>query len=829
MLTLLVWMQIGPIFPSGTQVAQELKLFPGYAQDAWVGYRAQRRGQVHLYLHHVDSSGKTYTSQSGWNISAGDTLPVLTWDGFVSSDNRFYGSYLRPGRLTLFCLSGDNRFIWKNDLFIAAQTGEIRVWATPGQTFIMALLTEREITLHGYTTSGERRFSLRVDTTAHPKRHLRVMSSGNDGFWLIWETFPSKNWTLIAQRFSWEGQPLTSTYPLSTLPHTIHNATFTDDGYGGFFGIYESSHLQSAGKDLYLVRYNRHAQKVYEVPLCLESGDQQNPRLYKRGTELLIVWEDNRDQDWDIYYQRVEISSGKRLLRAEGAPLVVLPGPQHNPHLILDYFQNESVVIWEDFRHLQPDIYYQRISANGDRLWEFGGRPLVSNPQAQRHLVAYPQDFQYFWVAFLEDLPLQGTHPSLYYVKTDGAIHKKLELKGASHAQATLGRLWAQPWGEKLLVAWQDDRDFTQKPQVYLQCLSAEGRPSWSVDGLPLGLQEQGEERVSDIIVTGDTIWILWQLHESDVEDDLFAQGFLASGERVFREGPIPVCIADRVQSDARWLRYRGGLYATWTDSRSLEETGFDLYYRRLTPLFPEVGWRSTPTFQSNAFYFILDTQRVHHLWSEATPEVYQVFYGLGPLGRPANPQPLRPTYKPQRFPAHLFAPDGTLYVAFCEEAPGPYEQAIPLLSISQEGKILWAVEKSLSYPHALYPQITWWKNGRLLLTALGSPRPGAWELGYALYDAKTGQREAAGTLLSPLPERTRWQTLTTGETLWLLLHMPTGWVLYYGTPGQTLKPYPLPPSPTEAQLLLWNSQPYLFYIDAKRQQIQWLPLSLKP
>jgi hypothetical protein len=60
MLTLLVWMQIGPIFPSGTQVAQELKLFPGYAQDAWVGYRAQRQGQVHLYLHHVDSSGKTY-------------------------------------------------------------------------------------------------------------------------------------------------------------------------------------------------------------------------------------------------------------------------------------------------------------------------------------------------------------------------------------------------------------------------------------------------------------------------------------------------------------------------------------------------------------------------------------------------------------------------------------------------------------------------------------------------------------------------------------------------------------------------------------------------
>jgi hypothetical protein len=84
----MVWLQIGPIFPSGTQVAQDLKLFPGYAQDAWVGYRAQRQGHTHLYLHHVDSSGKTYTSWSGWDISAQDTLTVASWDGFAGSDGR---------------------------------------------------------------------------------------------------------------------------------------------------------------------------------------------------------------------------------------------------------------------------------------------------------------------------------------------------------------------------------------------------------------------------------------------------------------------------------------------------------------------------------------------------------------------------------------------------------------------------------------------------------------------------------------------------------------------------------------------------------------------
>ena len=826
---LVVWLQIGPIYPSGTQVAQDLKLLPGYAQDAWVGYRAQRHGQTHLYIHHLDSSGYSYTSQSGWNLSAGDSLPVLAWDGLVSSDNRLYGAYLCAGRLNIFSLAGDNRFLWKNHLPIAGQTGEIRVWATPHQAFMIALLTGQEVILYGYTIQGEKRFVTRVDTSSRPKRHLRVLSSASDGIWLVWEAFTDKNWNLMAQKFGWEGQPLSSAQPLSTLPHTIYHATFTDDGYGGFFGVYESSHLHSAGKDLYLVRYNRHAQKIYEVPLCLETGDQQTPRLYKRGTELLIVWEDNRNQDWDIYYQRVEISSGKRLLTPEGAPLIALPGPQSNPHLILDYFQNEAIVIWEDFRHIQPDIYYQRISANGERLWEFSGRALVSNSHAQRHLIAYPQDFQYFWVAFLEDIPLQGTHPRLYYVKSDGTVQKKVDLQGTIYPQATLQNLRVYPWEDGILLAWQDNRDFAQKPQIYLQSLSARGEPLWPLEGLPAGLQTQGEERLADIVATGDTIWILWQAHESDVEDDLYAQAFLSSGEKLFAKGPIPVCIADRVQSDARWLRYRNALHVTWTDNRSMEETGFDLYYRSIMPLLPEIGWRGTTNFQSNCFYFVIDSSRVHHLWSEATPDIYQVYYGLGPLGKPANPQPLRPNQKPQRFARALYEENGSLYVAFCEEAPGPYEQAIALLSLSPEGKILWAVDKALSYRHALYPQLTRWKSDQLLVTALGNPYPGTWELGYAIYNLKTGQKESAGTLLSPVPERTQWQTLVAGETLWLLLKMPTGWVLYQGSPGQKLKPYPLPFSPAEAQLTLWNGQPYLYYVDEKRQSIRWLTLSLRP
>ncbi len=836
---LAIWLQIGPFFPSGTQIAQDLRLFPGYRQDAWVGYRAQRQGRVHLYLHHTDSSGYSHTSLSGWCVSAGDTLPVLAWDGYVSNENAFYGGFLRKSGLEVFCVMGENRFLWRDKIPHTLTGGDLRVWGTAGQGFFTALLANQALFLYGYTTSGEKRLSRCIDSLPVLKRHLTVLSGNSEGFWLLWEAYQGKNWTLMAQRWSSEGQPLMPPQVLPVGPGrgkandgalinaTIHSAYFIDDGYGGFFGVYESSDLQSAGKDLYLVRYNRHAQKLYEVPLCIEPGDQEAPKLYKRGTELLIVWEDSRRQDWDLYYQRVEIGTGRRLLAPEGAPLITLPGPQRRPHLLLDYFQNEAIIVWEDMRHLQSDVYYQRISADGKPLWEFGGRPLVTNPHAQHHLLAYPQDFQSFWVAYLEDLPLQGTHPYLLHVRNESP-HQSIPLYGSHEAFATLSRLKTQPWGESLVLTWQDTRNNAKKPQIYLQRLSPTEEPLWSTDGLPASLQLYAEERVADLITVGDTLWLLWQAYESDVEVDLFAQGFTPMGQKLFQR-PVPVCIADRVQTEARWFLQKGALYATWTDNRSMEETGFDLYYRPVQPLSPEVGWRSFPSFQSQASYIPIDTARLHHLWSEAVGDVYQVFYGIGALGLPMNPQAIRPSGKPQRFASHIRGSDGTLFVSFCEEAPGPYQQMVVLLSISREGRLLWAVEKSLPFPHALYPKLTWWKNNQLLLTALVSPAPGSWELAYALYDAERGQHLSTGVLLGPVPERLHWQPVVRDETLWLLTQMPTGWVLYKGPLTQRLKPHPLPHPPAEAQLILWHNRLHLFWIDQRRTHIRWQPLESAP
>lgn len=824
----LVWLQIGPILGSGGQVASDLRLWSGKNGQVWVGYRAHRKGKTDLYLHHLDTSGTSLVPYSGWCLTVGEGSDVQLWDGLVGLDGRFYGAASLGEKVLLFSLSSSGLWAWRHEQRLDYKPTELRVLASSAEGLLLGILSDTRLEVQIWTKTGEKVGLWQASDSITSKRHLRFLPGNSEGFWVLWEGFSQNNWQVFVQKLSWQGGPLASFQVLSGLPHTIYQANYLEDGYGGFFAVYESSDLQSSGKDLYLVRYNRAAQKVYEVPLCLEVGDQQNPRLYKRGTELLVVWEDNRRQDWDIYYQRLDIATGKPLLASAGKALVELPGPQLNPHLVLDYFQNEAVVVWEDKRRLKPDLYFQRISAEGKPLWAFEGQGLVVAPYAQHHLCVAAQDFRTFWVAYLEDEPLRGTHPSLLCVTTDGEIKKALPLRGSDHAIVPLQGLFVYPWGDKLALFWQDERDFAKRPQLYGQALDAEGKPLWPREGLSVALQPHATQKLADVYSLRDTLWVLWYSEESDVEADLYAQAFTTSGERLFGAKGFPICVADRVQSEAKWLYQQGVLYATWTDSRSLEQTGFDLYYRPVWPASPEVGWRTSGPFQNTAYYAPIDSTTLHHFWSEApNGRTYQIYAGHGPLGRPSNPHPLRASSKPQRFPAYLAIPSGEALAAFCEEAPDAYHQAVVLMLLSAQGSLVWNLPKALSATHSLYPHLTPLTGDRILLTGLSSSAPGSWSLQYAEYDWRTGAKLSEGTLLAPVPERIRWQIVSEQKGLWVLLQMPTGWVLYQGVLGKALRPYPLPARPKEAQLLQWLGRTYLVWISG--EQIQWTVLTPLP
>ncbi len=823
-----VWLQVWGVPTAAQELVQDPRVVSGHAQDAWIGYRASRSGQTQLFLHRVDTSGSEPFGRNGLCVSCSDTAAVLGWDMVIGEQGWAFLGWRSPTRSYLAAVATDGRIPWR--LALPGATQHLALLPHPQGGAVCLIVDNEGVQLTAWEANGSRRFAHTLASADKPLRKARLLPSNLEGFLALWERFDGQKWQLWIQKWRWSGEAEGPAFVLSGLEASVEAASFLGDGYGGLLAVYESVSLSGAGKDLRLVRYNRSGNRLYDLPLCTEPGDQQNPRLYKRGTDLLVVWEDNRKQDWDLYFQRIDISTGKPLLRPEGVPLIELPGPQRSPHLVLDYFQNELVALWVDLRRLQADIYLQRFSAEAKPLWEFTGRPLAVQLHQEHSLAVATQDFQYFWVAYLEDLPQEGTYPHLVLCNTQGQIRFRRRLVGnTERPQARFSALRALPWGESLLLCWRDDRDDAKRPQLYVQLLDTLGVSQWPAQGLPLSPQPHLTQEAPQLLLRRDTLWALWEGEESEVESDLFAQGLTREGKKLFLPKPFLVCGADRVQHEPRWVPHPTALYASWTDSRSLEETGFDVYVRRVWPSAPEAGWRAQPSLQNSAFLFFTPEGRAaHHLWQEEVAGKYQILYTFGPLGEVTSPLFLSPTAKPQRFLQAIAAPEGQVYAAFCEESPGPYEQALRIFGFSQEGGVRWQARSPLPYKHHLYPQLHLLPDEDVLITALAQSGQGRWDLIFMRYDS-TGALKDKGVLLSPVAERSRWQLQASAKGYWLLLQLPNGYTLYQGARLEALKPVRLPGPADEAFLVSWRNQMWLFWASTNRDKLHLSPLSPLP
>lgn len=77
--------------------------------------------------------------------------------------------------------------------------------------------------------------------------------------------------------------------------------------------------------------------------ITTDLNDQRNPAIYGD----YVVWEDNRNGNWDIY--------GYNLLTEEEFQITTDPDDQENPAIYGDY------VVWEDKRNSNWDIYYYNL------------------------------------------------------------------------------------------------------------------------------------------------------------------------------------------------------------------------------------------------------------------------------------------------------------------------------------------------------------------------------------------------------------------------------------------------------------------------------------
>jgi len=209
-----------------------------------------------------------------------------------------------------------------------------------------------------------------------------ISSDTAKGSIIVWEDMRNGNWDVYAQRVNENGVPQWVTAGVticaSTGNQSYHRAA--NDNAGGAIITWSDD----AG-DIFAQRVNASGSMLWRTngtTVCAAANFQAMPAIVEDGSGgAILTWHDGRNGNWDIYAQKVN-SSGAAQWAANGVAICADAGLQGNPEIASDG-SGGAVIIWRDERSGNSDIYAQRIDYSGAVQWTTNGITICAAPDSQ--------------------------------------------------------------------------------------------------------------------------------------------------------------------------------------------------------------------------------------------------------------------------------------------------------------------------------------------------------------------------------------------------------------------------------------------------------------
>jgi len=284
----------------------------------------------------------------------------------------------------------------------------------------------------------------------------------------------------------------------------------------------------------------------------------------------IISWDDNRNSSTnstDIYVQRIN-KSGIIKWATNGIGICSYTATQKSS-AIADVGGGNSIIVWEDYRNGNADIYAQKIDSSGNILWTTNGVPVCSkalhqkNPKAVSDnaggaIVVWEDSLNNFWDIYAQRITSSGTiawasNGLSICVASNTQINPKIETDGFGGA----------------IIVWQDKRSNLDY-DIYAQRVNGSGAVQWTVDGLAVcfSTNTQSNPRIEPDGSGGAVIG--WIDKRNATDNNIYAQCVNSVGVVMWAAGGTTVCTAAGSQSalDIKYLGNSGTLF-TWKDART--------------------------------------------------------------------------------------------------------------------------------------------------------------------------------------------------------------------------------------------------------------------
>jgi len=170
-------------------------------------------------------------------------------------------------------------------------------------------------------------------------------------------------------------------------PWEIRGVSSYLDGSGGELVAF-GDRRSGISTDIYVQKVNSTGAAIWTVNgvrvTNMDGWNQEDPQVVSDGAGgAIVVWQDMKNGNYDIYAQKVA-SAGTVSWTTGGAVVCAATGDQKNPKAIPDG-AGGAIIAWTDNRNGNYDIFAQRINSSGSRIWTTDGVTVCVNAEDQRY------------------------------------------------------------------------------------------------------------------------------------------------------------------------------------------------------------------------------------------------------------------------------------------------------------------------------------------------------------------------------------------------------------------------------------------------------------
>lgn len=369
--------------------------------------------------------------------------------------------------------------------------------------------------------------------------------------------------------------------PVCQMPYDQKDPGIKTDGQGGAIIVWADNRDSTTnGNDIYIqlidssgnIKWNANG-----IPVCQAPNGQKAPALVVDGPgSAIIAWHDQRNGiDHDIYVQKVN-NDGIVQWTTDGVAVAAKNFEQTDPKIISDG-AGGAIIVWQDSVNAGWDIYAQRVSSAGTALWTTGGviicnaassqtNPKIETDGAGGAIIVWQDkrsgDFDIYAQRINATGITQWTVNGTIVCAVAGVQNgQKIEPDGSGGA----------------IIAWEDKRSGNY--DVYAQRLNSSGISQWTANGIAVSI-ETGNQTAIDI--SSDNISgaiITWKDYRNNIYADIYAQYIDISGTKQWTTNGIPISTKVYDQQDPNVVTDNSGAIIIWQDSSNGQ---WDLYAQKI-------------------------------------------------------------------------------------------------------------------------------------------------------------------------------------------------------------------------------------------------------